>query len=122
MAEIYIIDAPTNPVRFNVNGTIAVVMVGTDAEVPDEIIPALDDAAGIKWRYADEPPMDAEGSDDFDAEAALDGSLEDFEGRLGDMTNEQMLAVLEAEEARDKPRKGIRERVEKEISARNDNA
>ena len=124
MAEIFIIEAETSPVRLHVNGLDAVVMVGVDAEVDDIFLPVLRDA-NIKFRVKGEPGpatalMHEEPDPDFDAETIILGKVDDVVSRLSDLTAEQLEAVKAAETDREQARSGVLKAIEKIIAERND--
>lgn len=120
MAEIFIIESTDNPVNLHVNGRSASVWIGQDTEIADLFIPALETAGGIVWRYTGQTGPDVEQEPPFDAHAMIAGTVEEVTERLADLTQEQLLAVLDAD--REVPRKGIRTAVESIFTTRNDAA
>lgn len=122
MAEIFIIQSTENPVHLHVNGRSAVIWTGEDTTIDDALLPALQGSVDIVWRHVGEVGPEAEQEPFFDADAIIAGTVDQVAERLGDLTNEQLLSVLDAEDDREVSRKGVREAVEKIITTRNDAA
>ena len=131
--DVFIIEAETSPVRFNVNGRTAVIQVGVDSTIPEYFLPSLDNAT-LKYRLSgavpeargqiDPVPVVVEGidqtdhsdgadktsdADTFDAEALIGLTIEDFKASVEKtpLTAEQIQKVRDAEADREKPRAGI---------------
>ena len=109
--SIFVISSEHNPVSLFANGVSASVPVGKDMELDERLMPLLRDTPSVRWRYTGAIPDDlAEQAEPefFDALAVVDGTVEQVEERLVDLTAEQLLSVRAAEEARDgATRKGV---------------
>lgn len=120
--EIHIIEADTSPVRLNVNGRPAVIVVGVDATIDEMFIPAMKDCDTVRWRYVGQlPPVAVEEApeDGFDADAIIAGTIKEVEARLADLTPVQLQRVREAEIDREKPRAGVMTTLDKLIAEQN---
>lgn len=121
MAEIFIIDAETSPVRICVNGRAVTIPVGVNASIPDAMVPALATFA-MKWRFTGSiAPIgeDGEATPAFDPDGIIAGTVADVAARLADLTGEQLIAVREAECDREVSRKGVLDAITKAITDRN---
>lgn len=121
LTEIFIIEAETTPVRLNVNGRVTVIYVGVEAAIAKGFLPALRDCAGLRFRIVGEPgeALPGEEPDDFDADAVIEGNIEEVKDRLDALTAPQLEAALRAENDREVARSGVTKAIEKAIAARN---
>ena len=119
---IYVIHSDHGPVRLSVNGVKAEVPVGVDHPLDTRLLPALRDAAGIRWRYVGE----AGGGDDAGGRAVLAAeavSILDNDGVISlipDLTPQQLLSVRDEESGRDEPRATVLRAIDKAIAATNE--
>ena len=122
---VIITEAETEPVRLNVNGQSAVVMLNVEATIPAVFKAALDGAA-LTYRLdgapgeaiAEAQEAEIEISADFDAEAIIAGTLDDILPQIDALASDQLDALRRAEADREKPRKGLTDAIDKLIADR----
>lgn len=122
--SVYIMESEHNPIHLWANGITATINVGEDTPIDERLMPLLRDTPGVKWRYTGElhtdlqaPAVDAA----FDATEIIDGTVDDVESRLSDLTAEQLLSVRAAEEGRDgATRKGVLRAIDAAFEALNE--
>lgn len=122
--SVFIMQSEHEPLRLSVNGDWVILPIREDCEIKEKFVPLLRDTPGVKWRYTGAVHEDVEPSsnpDHFDALAVIDGTVEDVEGRLGDLTSEQLISVRAAEEGRDgATRKGVIAAINKAVEDLNE--
>lgn len=120
MPLIFIQESPHSPLPLHTDGIGATIPVGRNVDIDERLIPILETADGVKWRYVGRPPQEADVSvPSFDPDAVIAGNVEDVAARLAALTPEQLLSVREAENDREVSRKGVLAAINKAIEGRN---
>lgn len=128
--KIFVISADdASPIPLSVNGLIGHLRVGEENTLDNRLLPALEGAAGIRWRLVGDvggggtaggrviPAADP----NFDAEAAVEERDEELLPRIPLLTVPQLLSVAEAEKRRGKrARKGVIAAINKAVAAANE--
>lgn len=124
--EIFVIASDHSPLHISCERIKDVVPVGQPHALDVRLLPILKTADGVRWRFVGSDGSVSGGSvapvtdTGFDAEAIINGTVEEVTARLAGLTPGQLQSVHAAETDREVSRKGVVNAINRAVEALNE--